>query len=63
MLLWMAEDFLLYPKRENLEEVGVEYFNDLPSSSFFQWSSGRSQCYVMHDLLNDLALCLWRILF
>ena len=63
MLLSMAEDFLLYPKRENLEEVGVEYFNDLPSSSFFQRSSGRSQCYVMHDLLNDLALCLWRILF
>ena len=63
VLLWMAEDFLQHPKTENLEEVGVEYFNDLASRSFFQRSSGRSQCYVMHDLLNDLALCLWRILF
>ncbi|KAM3686022.1 hypothetical protein ACJW31_11G165200 [Castanea mollissima] len=24
VLLWMAEDFLLHPKRENLEEVGIE---------------------------------------
>ena len=56
VLLWMAEDFLLHPKRENLEEVGVEYFNDRVSRSFFQRSSATSQCYVMHDLLNDLAL-------
>ncbi|KAM4082306.1 hypothetical protein ACJW30_11G162500 [Castanea mollissima] len=56
VLLWMAEDFLLHPKRENLEEVGVEYFNDLASRSFFQRSSGSVQYYVMHDLLNDLAL-------
>ncbi|XP_030962786.1 putative disease resistance protein At3g14460 [Quercus lobata] len=56
VLLWMAEDFLLHPKRENLEEVGVEYFNDLVSRSFFRRTSGRSSCYAMHDLLNDLAL-------
>ena len=56
VLLWMAEDFLLHPKGENLEEVGVEYFNDLASRSFFQRSSGRNQYYIMHDLLNDLAL-------
>ncbi|XP_050281749.1 putative disease resistance protein At3g14460 [Quercus robur] len=56
VLLWMAENFLLHPKRENLEEVGFEYFNDLVSRSFFKRTSGRGQCYVMHDLLNDLAL-------
>ncbi|KAL4600857.1 hypothetical protein ACB092_11G230100 [Castanea dentata] len=54
VLLWMAEDFL--PKRGNLEEVGIEYFYDLVSRSFFQRSGGKNSCYVMHDLLNDLAL-------
>nr|XP_023919684.1 putative disease resistance RPP13-like protein 1 [Quercus suber] len=54
VLLWMAEDFL--PKRENLEEVGIEYFYDLVSRSFFQRSGGKNSGYVMHDLLNDLAL-------
>ncbi|XP_065622334.1 putative disease resistance RPP13-like protein 1 [Quercus suber] len=33
VLLWMVEDFL--PKRENLEAVGIEYFYDLVSRSFF----------------------------
>ncbi|KAM4072792.1 hypothetical protein ACB094_11G166300 [Castanea mollissima] len=54
VLLWMAEDFL--PKRGNLEEVGIEYFYDLVSRSFFQRSGGKNSYYVMHDLLNDLAL-------
>uniref|UniRef100_A0A2N9GIM5 NB-ARC domain-containing protein n=1 Tax=Fagus sylvatica TaxID=28930 RepID=A0A2N9GIM5_FAGSY len=60
--LWMAEDFLLHPRREDLEEVGIEYFNDLVSRSFFQRSSAFGlhaiqivSRYVMHDLLNDLA--------
>ncbi|KAK4592064.1 hypothetical protein RGQ29_016521 [Quercus rubra] len=53
ILLRMAEDFL--PKRENLE-VGIEYFYDLVSRSFYQRSGGKNSCYVMHDLLNDLAL-------
>nr|XP_023924571.1 putative disease resistance RPP13-like protein 1 [Quercus suber] len=56
VLLWMAEDFLLHPKRENLEEIGVAYFNDLVSRSFFQRSTGFHTSYVMHDLLNELAL-------
>ena len=47
VLLWMAEDFLLHPKRENLEEVGVEYFNDLATRSFFQRSSGKIQ-YLLY---------------
>ncbi|KAL2979368.1 hypothetical protein AAZX31_13G168700 [Glycine max] len=34
--------------------VAENFFNDLLSSSFFQRSS-RQECFVMHDLLNDLA--------
>ena len=29
--LWMAEDLLLHPKGENLEEVGTEYFVEVGS--------------------------------
>ncbi|KAK8469933.1 hypothetical protein PHAVU_004G013200 [Phaseolus vulgaris] len=55
ILMWMAQNFLQSPQQiRHPEEVGEEYFNDLLSMSFFQHSSfGR--CFVMHDLLNDLA--------
>ena len=56
VLLWMAENLLEYPKRDrNMEEVGSEYFNDLVSRSFFQRSSTHKSCFVMHDLMVDLA--------
>nr|AHB64353.1 NBS-LRR protein [Cicer arietinum] len=58
ILLWMAEDLLQPPKNgKTLEEVGYEYFNDLASRSFFQrvGSGNRSQHFVMHDLVHDLA--------
>ncbi|XP_027909655.1 putative disease resistance RPP13-like protein 1 [Vigna unguiculata] len=55
--LWMAENFL--PRSEqskSQEEVGEHYFNVLLSRCFFQQSSGGlKSCFVMHDLLNDLA--------
>ncbi|KAG2678884.1 hypothetical protein I3760_11G024800 [Carya illinoinensis] len=54
--LWMAEDLLQQPKRnKRLEEVGDEYFHELVSRSFFQRSAGENSCFVMHDLINDLA--------
>ncbi|KAL3027127.1 hypothetical protein AAZX31_03G032100 [Glycine max] len=62
ILLWMAEDLLKKPRNgRTLEEVGHEYFDDLVSRSFFQrsstdtssWCYGR--CFVMHDLMHDLA--------
>nr|ACZ74653.1 CNL-B28 [Phaseolus vulgaris] len=55
ILLWMAHNFLQSPQHiRHPEEVGEEYFNDLLSRSFFQHSHGE-RCFVMHDLLNDLA--------
>ncbi|KAK4590309.1 hypothetical protein RGQ29_020740 [Quercus rubra] len=56
VLLWMAEGFLQQPKgKETMEEIGGVYFNELLSRSFFQPSSYNNWCFVMHELVNDLA--------
>ncbi|CAI0461780.1 unnamed protein product [Linum tenue] len=56
VLLWMAEDFLVLGKEcKTMEEVGGEYFHDLVARSFFQRSSVYPSCFIMHDLVNDLA--------
>ncbi|KAJ7982307.1 Disease resistance protein [Quillaja saponaria] len=56
VLLWMAENFLqISDKDKRIEDVGNEYFHDLLSRCFFQQSSSNKTCFVMHDLLNDLA--------
>ncbi|RHN71995.1 putative P-loop containing nucleoside triphosphate hydrolase, leucine-rich repeat domain, L [Medicago truncatula] len=56
ILLWMAEDLLQPPKTgKTLEAVGNDHFNDLVSISFFQRSWSGSLCFVMHDLVHDLA--------
>ncbi|KAG6628313.1 putative disease resistance protein At3g14460 [Carya illinoinensis] len=56
VLLWMAEGFLQQSGIETMEEVGNGYFNDLVSRSLFQQSSRSVKpCFVMHDLVNDLA--------
>ncbi|KAK8469915.1 hypothetical protein PHAVU_004G009527 [Phaseolus vulgaris] len=55
IFLWMAQNFLLSPQHiRDPEEIGEEYFNDLLSRCFFNQSSVVG-CFVMHDLLNDLA--------
>lgn len=56
ILLWMGEGFLEKPnERKRKEELGLEYFNELLSRSFFQRLSGSDSDFVMHDLINDLA--------
>ncbi|PIN23640.1 Apoptotic ATPase [Handroanthus impetiginosus] len=56
VLLWMGEGFLERPnERKRKEDLGLEYFNDLLSRSFFQRLSGSESNFVMHDLINDLA--------
>ncbi|KAL3027122.1 hypothetical protein AAZX31_03G032000 [Glycine max] len=46
-------------KVRTLKEVGHEYFDDLVSRSFFQRSSTpHRKCFVMHDLMHDLATSL-----
>jgi len=55
--LWMAENFLQSPlQKKSPKEVGEQYFYDLLSWSFFQQSDNEEKkCFIMHDLLNDLA--------
>ncbi|GLT96359.1 hypothetical protein SLE2022_139850 [Rubroshorea leprosula] len=52
VLLWMAMGLL--PK-QNSEEDGHRYFNELVSRTFFERSSREESRYVMHDLIHDLA--------
>ncbi|XP_070664144.1 putative disease resistance RPP13-like protein 1 [Malus domestica] len=56
ILLWMAEDLLQPQKKTRLEDVGKKYFDDLISRSFFQYSPS-NDCFIMHDLMHDLATC------
>ncbi|XP_024929131.3 putative disease resistance protein At3g14460 [Ziziphus jujuba] len=55
--LWMAEGLLNCQKRKRMEEVGEKCFQYLLTRSLFQQSINwdRSICYIMHDLVNDLA--------
>ncbi|AES69847.1 putative P-loop containing nucleoside triphosphate hydrolase, leucine-rich repeat domain, L [Medicago truncatula] len=58
ILLWMAEGFLEHSQRnKTAEEVGHDYFIELLSRSLIQQSNddGKEK-FVMHDLVNDLAL-------
>ncbi|KAJ9550086.1 hypothetical protein OSB04_022629 [Centaurea solstitialis] len=58
VLLWMAQGFLKQTNsKKSKESLGLQYFEELKSRSFFQVSTtdyGRSG-YIMHDLINDLA--------
>ncbi|CAN6692943.1 unnamed protein product [Malus baccata var. baccata] len=54
ILLWMAKDLLQPQKKTRLEDVGNKYFDDLISRSFFQYSTS-NDCFIMHDLMHDLA--------
>ncbi|KAJ4822555.1 hypothetical protein Tsubulata_128779 [Turnera subulata] len=58
VLWWMAEGFIIQGNQHNgMEEIGAEYLEDLASRSFFQRYGGSDDpdCFVMHDLIHDLA--------
>ncbi|GLT57078.1 hypothetical protein SLA2020_300770 [Shorea laevis] len=59
VLSWMAEGLLQqqsHGKKQIEEAIGHQYFQELLSRSFFQQSSGDESRFVMHDLINDLAV-------
>ncbi|GLT39644.1 hypothetical protein SLA2020_138250 [Shorea laevis] len=56
VLLWMAEGLIQEAKGEKqVRDLGLAYFHDLLSRSFFQQSNSHKALFVMHDLINDLA--------
>ncbi|GLT39652.1 hypothetical protein SLA2020_138320, partial [Shorea laevis] len=56
VLLWMAEGLIQEAKGEKqVWDLGLAYFHDLLSRSFFQRSNSNKTLFVMHDLINDLA--------
>ncbi|XP_060669498.1 putative disease resistance RPP13-like protein 1 [Ziziphus jujuba] len=57
VLLWMAENLLRQANiNKRVEDIGNEYFDELVYRSFFQRSSSRQEsCFVMHDLIYDVA--------
>lgn len=57
--MWAAQGFVHSDRNINtsLEDIGRGYFNDLLQRSFFQvFRCGDQIYYIMHDVLNDLAL-------
>ena len=57
--LWMGLDILdSHDQRKSLEDVGLCYLNDLVNSGFLKKNKkdDGSHCYVVHDLLHDLAV-------
>ncbi|KAL4612484.1 hypothetical protein ACB092_08G202500 [Castanea dentata] len=54
--LWMGEGFLQqHNENEKMEAIGAKYFLDLVSRSLLQRSNGSKLCFLMHDLVHDLA--------
>ncbi|RCV19534.1 hypothetical protein SETIT_3G393500v2 [Setaria italica] len=56
--LWTAEGFIdLSSQSRRMEDIGSNYLNELIACSFLQPGSDRFgfRCYIMHDLLHDLA--------
>nr|XP_023909309.1 putative disease resistance RPP13-like protein 1 [Quercus suber] len=57
VLLGMAKDLLQQSEGNGrMEKIGEQYFDDLVFRSLFQQSSNSQSCFVMHDLVNDLAI-------
>ncbi|KAM0069311.1 putative virus X resistance protein-like, coiled-coil [Helianthus debilis subsp. tardiflorus] len=57
VLLWMAEGFLSPSNAtKSPERLGHDYFEILLSRSFFQHAPNDESLFIMHDLMNDLAM-------
>nr|DAD35771.1 TPA_asm: hypothetical protein HUJ06_006411 [Nelumbo nucifera] len=60
VLLWMAEGFLPSNEIEKMEDIGIQYFDDLLHRSFFQKiytliDQTSEERFVMHELMHDVS--------
>ncbi|GLT34329.1 hypothetical protein SLA2020_088500 [Shorea laevis] len=57
IFLWMADGLLKQQSgdKNQMEDIGHQYFSELLSRAFFQHSSNDASRYVMHDLIHDVA--------
>ncbi|WOL07181.1 hypothetical protein Cni_G15919 [Canna indica] len=57
--LWIAQNFIRSQWREQMEDIGSDYFDSLMQSSFFQYShydhKSRRHRYIMHDVVHGFA--------
>ncbi|XP_018858020.2 putative disease resistance protein At3g14460 [Juglans regia] len=55
VLLWMAEGLIQQEENIEMEDLGMEYFDNLVSWSLFQQSSKDKSRFLMHEIVNYLA--------
>ena len=58
ILLWLAEGLIHQSQgdlKQEIEDLGATYFDELLSRSFFQSCGDDKSRFGMHDLINDLA--------
>ncbi|KAL2944385.1 putative disease resistance RPP13-like protein 1 [Bienertia sinuspersici] len=55
VLMWMAEGFLPESEWESMENKDHSYFDDLVSRSLFEPVPYPEGCFMMHDLIHDIA--------
>ena len=58
ILLWMAEGLIQCSQdinKQEMEDLGHDYFHEMMSMSFFQPSNRNISQFVMHDFIHDLA--------
>ncbi|KAG7942250.1 hypothetical protein I3843_16G092800 [Carya illinoinensis] len=55
VLLWMAEGLIQQEENIEMEDLGMEYFDNLVSRSLFQQSSKDKRRFLMHGIINYVA--------
>ncbi|XP_048494294.1 putative disease resistance protein At3g14460 [Beta vulgaris subsp. vulgaris] len=55
IFMWMADGFLPEINGRKMEDTGNDYFLELVSRSLYEPHPSHEECFIMHDLIHDLA--------